>query len=95
MRLFIDVEGSDFYGGTHGAPQNFEVEREDSCWKRFETDLAWTPQGEPVLRLRGYATWDVVYERLSEGTALEEDFQSIEDLARYLERCLVPSTAKS
>ncbi len=93
IRLFIDVRGesdfeaSDFYGGTCGACTNFEVEREDGQWKRFETDLAWTPKGEPVLWLREYTTWDVVYDRMSDGLPLEEEIECIEDLAAYLEKC--------
>jgi hypothetical protein len=54
---------------------------------RFETDLAVTPAGEPVMRLRDYCTWEVVYERTSEGTPLDERMECIEDLAAYLERC--------
>lgn len=88
-RLYIDVVDGVFYGGTCAASQNFEVEREDGRWMRFETDLATTPAGELVLRLRGYSTWDVVYERISEGTPIEEKMESIEDLAAFLERCFV------
>jgi hypothetical protein len=40
--------------------------------------------------LRDYATWDVVYERVSQGTPIEEEIETIEDLAFYLERCLAP-----
>ena len=87
IRLFIDVEGQNYYGGTVGAPANFEVEREGDRWMRFETDLARTPHGEPVLRLRDYATWDVVCERISEGSPIDERIECIEDLAAYLERC--------
>jgi hypothetical protein len=76
-----------FYGGTSGACTNFEVEREGGRWMRFETDLATTPAGELVLRLRGYSTWDVVYERISKGTPIDETVESIEDLAAFLERC--------
>ncbi len=51
IQLYIDVEGSGFYGGTTGADTDFEVDREDGQWKRFETDLAKTPGGELILRL--------------------------------------------
>ena len=89
IRLYIDVVDGVFYGGTCGASQNFEVEREGDRWMRFETDLATTPAGELVLRLRGYSTWDVVYERISKGTPIDETVESIEDLAAFLERCFV------
>jgi len=78
-----------FYGGTCGASTNFEVERESDRWMRFETDLASTPAGELVLRLRGYSTWEVVYERISKGTPIVEKMECIEDLAAFLERCFV------
>jgi predicted RNA-binding Zn-ribbon protein involved in translation (DUF1610 family) len=87
IRLFIDVEEAGFYGGTSAASTNFEVEREGGQWKRFETDIATTPKGEPVLRLRAYTTWDVVYERISDGLPIEEKIETVEDLAAYLERC--------
>jgi len=88
IRLCIDVEGSDFWGSTSGASKNFEVACEDGRWMRFPTELARTAQGDLVLRLRGMTTWDVVYERTSEGVPLKEGIQSLEDLAAYLERCL-------
>jgi hypothetical protein len=87
IRLYIDVEGSEFFGGTCGACNDFEVTRECDRWMRFETSPAWTANGEPVLRLLGYSTWDVVYERISEGTPLDEEIKCIEDLAAFLERC--------
>ena len=87
IRLYIDVVGHNYYGGTVGASANFEVDREGDQWKRFETDLARTPKGELVLRLRGYTTWDVVYERISEGSPIDDRIECIEDLAAYLERC--------
>jgi hypothetical protein len=87
IRLYIDVVDGVFYGGTCGAPANFEVERESDRWMRFETDLSTTPAGELVLRLRGYSTWDVVYERVSDGTPIDEKLDSVEDLAAFLERC--------
>jgi hypothetical protein len=87
IRLHIDVVDGEFYGGTCAACTNFEVVREGSQWKRFETDLAKTPRGEPVLRLRAYTTWDVVYERTSDGLPIDEKIETVEDLAAYLERC--------
>jgi hypothetical protein len=88
IRLYIDVVDGVFYGGTCGAPVNFEVERESDRWMRFETDLATTSAGELVLRLRGYSTWDVVYERISDGTPIDEKLESVEDLAAFLETML-------
>lgn len=87
IRLYIDVVDGVFYGGTSGAGANFEVEQEDGRWMRFETDLAVTPAGEPVMRLREYSTWEVVYQRTGEGKPLDERMKRIEDLAAYLERC--------
>lgn len=88
IRLYIDVADDVLYGGCCGAPQNFEVEREGDRWMRFETVLATTPAGEPVMRLRDYSTWEVVYERVGEGLRLDERMESIEDLAAFLERSL-------
>jgi hypothetical protein len=88
IRPYIDLVDGAFYGGTCGACANFEVEREGGRWMRFETDLAATPAGEPVMRLRDYSTWEVVYERTSEGTPIDESIESIEDLVAYLERCV-------
>ena len=87
IRLYIDVVDGVFYGGTCGACSNFEMERDGGGWMRFETDLATTPAGEPVLRLREYSAWEVVYERISEGTPIDEKMESIEDLAAFLEKC--------
>jgi len=87
IRLYIDVEGPNYYGGTVGASANIEVDRDGEKWMRFETDLARTPKGELVLRLREYTTWDVVYERISEGSPIDDRIECIEDLAAYLERC--------
>jgi hypothetical protein len=87
IRLYIDVVDGVLYGGTSGACSNFEVEQEGGRWMRFETDLAATPAGELVLRLRGYSTWEVVYERISEGTPIEEMIECIDDLAAFLEGC--------
>ena len=88
IRLYIDVVDGEFYAGTCGASTNFEVGRESDRWMRFETDLATTPAGELVMRLRRYSTWEVVYERISEGMPIEEKIETLEDLAAYLERCL-------
>jgi hypothetical protein len=88
MRLYIDVVDGVFNGGTCGACDNFEVEREGGRWMRFETDLAATPAGEPVMRLRDYSTWEVVYERTGESRPLDEKMESIEDLVAYLEKCV-------
>jgi hypothetical protein len=52
----------------------------------IETALATTPAGEPVMRLRGYSTWEVVYERIGEGLPLDERMECIEDLAAFLVR---------
>lgn len=87
IKLYIDVVDGVFYGGTCGAESNFEVEQEGECWMRFETDLAVTPAGEPVMRLREYSTWEVVYQRTGESMPIDERIESIEDLAMYLERC--------
>ncbi len=87
IRLYIDVVDGVFYAGTCGASQNFEVEREGDRWMRFLTDLATTPAGELVMRLREYSTWEVVYKRVSEGQPIGENVESIEDLAAFLERC--------
>jgi hypothetical protein len=87
IRLYIDVVDGVFYGGICGGGANFEVEQEGDCWMRFETDLAVTPAGEPVMRLREYSTWEVVYQRTGEGRPINEKMECIEDLAAYLERC--------
>ena len=55
---------------------------------RYEIEMAWTPKGEPVLRLRNYSCWDLVYDRISDGTQIDEKIETICDLAEYLERCL-------
>jgi len=33
------------------------------------------------MRLRRYSTWEVVYERISEGKPIEEKIETLEDLA--------------
>jgi hypothetical protein len=88
IRLYIDVEGHEIYGGTCGAECDIEVEQENGQWMRYTSVVASTPAGEPVLRLRGYSTWDVVYERASKGMPLDEELHCIEDLAAFLERCI-------
>lgn len=88
IRLYIDIEGPDFSGGTAGAREDFEVALVEGRWRRFETAIARTPRGELVIRLRGGATLEMVYERLGEGEIIEERIECIEDLANYLERCL-------
>ncbi len=55
---------------------------------RYEIEMAWTPKGEPVLRLRNYSCWDLVYDRISDGTQIDEKIETICDLVEYLERCL-------
>jgi hypothetical protein len=87
IRLYIDLEDGELYGGTCGAESDFELARDEGQWMRYATVLASTPAGEPVLRLYGYSTWDVVFERVSEGVPLEVKLETIEDLAAYLERC--------
>ena len=87
-RLYIDAVGNDFYGGIVGACRNFEVEKEDDIWKCYPTDLAQTPKGELIIRLRGGTTWDIVYERCGAGMPLDDEIVSLEDLAAYLERCM-------
>lgn len=86
--LYIEVEGPEFFGGITGAVEDFEVALVDGKWRRFETVLARTPKGELVMRLRGGTTLEMVYERLGEGEIIDEEMAGIEDLAKYLERCL-------
>ena len=96
IRLFInaqideEVDGGRiaFSGGAVGDCPSFEVRRENGQWMRYEIEMAWTPKGEPVLRLRNYSCWDLVYDRISEGTQIDEDIKTIEGLAEYLERCI-------
>ena len=96
IRLFInaqideEVDGGRiaFSGGAVGDCPNFEVRRENGQWMRYEVEMAWTLKGEPVLRLRNCSCWDLVYDRISDGTQIDEKIETIEDLAEYLERCL-------
>ena len=85
MRLYIDIADGELSGGTSGCPRNYEVAKEDGRWMLYETEIASTPAGEPVLRLYAYTTWDVVYERVSSGRPVEEEIEGIEDLASFLE----------
>ena len=98
IRLFIDVQidekkegrGMVFSGGATGACQNFELRQEGGQWMRYEMEIAWTAKGEPVLRLmRDYSSWDLVYNCVSNGRPVDERIDSIEELAEYLERCLI------
>lgn len=88
IRLYIDVEGPEFFGGTAGAREDFEVALVEGRWTRFETALATTPKGELVIRLREGTTFEMVYERVGAGELIEERIDCIEDLANYLERCV-------
>jgi hypothetical protein len=88
VRLYIDVVDGVLYGGCCGGSQDFEVERESDRWMRFETVVATTPAGEPVMRLRDCSTWEVVYERTGQALPLDERMESIEDLAAFLEKSL-------
>ncbi|HPC88809.1 MAG TPA: hypothetical protein PLN19_02135 [Methanothrix sp.] len=85
-RLYIDLAGGELCGGACGCSRNFEVAKEDGSWMLYETDIAKTPAGEPVMRLYAFTTWDVVYERISEGRPVEDGIEGIEDLAGLLER---------
>ncbi|HON35609.1 MAG TPA: hypothetical protein PLY52_04785 [Methanothrix sp.] len=82
--------GMVFSGGATGACQNFELRQEGGQWMRYEMEIAWTAKGEPVLRLmRDYSSWDLVYNCVSNGRPVDERIDSIEELAEYLERCLI------
>ncbi len=82
--------GMVFSGGATGACQNFELRQEGGQWMRYEMEIAWTAKGEPVLRLmRDYSSWDLVYNCVSNGRPVDERIASIEELAEYLERCLI------
>jgi hypothetical protein len=87
IRLYIEIEGDEFRGGICGTSGDIEIVREEGKWMRYATSPAWTAAGEPVLLLRGYTTWEMVYERISEGVPLDEEIETIEDLALCLERC--------
>lgn len=84
MRLYIEVRGSSFLGGLTGVSGSFEVALEDGFWKRFPTDLAYTPEGDLRMRLRDFSILEVVLERVGDGVPLEAEISCIEDLAAYL-----------
>jgi hypothetical protein len=42
IRLYMEVDGSEFRGGVTGAREDFEVALEGGQWKRFQTDLAYS-----------------------------------------------------
>lgn len=88
IRLYIQVEGSEFYGGVSGTDDDFELVKAEGCWMRYSCHPAWTSAGEPKLILRGYSTWEAVYERMPEGARVQEKLASIEDLAAFLERSI-------
>jgi hypothetical protein len=88
IRLYMEVDGSEFRGGVMGAREDFEVALEGGQWKRFQTDLAYSPDGNLVLRLREYTTLDIVTRRIGDSVPIAEEMSSIEDLAAYLERCI-------
>jgi hypothetical protein len=87
IRLYMEVDGSEFRGGVTGAGEDFEVTLEGGQWMRFRTDMAYSPEGNLILRLREFATLETVVQRVGEGVAIVEEITSIEDLAAYLERC--------
>lgn len=88
VAIYIDVDSSEFWGGITGTSESFEIAREDGKWKRFCIDLVETPEGELLIRLLGFTTWDLVFERISDGEPIDEKIETIEDLAAYLERHL-------
>ena len=49
MRLYIEIADGELSGGTRGCPRNYEVAKEDGRWMLYETEIASTPAGEPVL----------------------------------------------
>ncbi len=87
-RLYIEVRGSAFLGGLTGGSESFEVTLEDGIWKRFPTNLAYTPEGDLRMRLRDYSILEVVLERVGDGVPLEAEISCIEDLAAYLMGCI-------
>jgi hypothetical protein len=89
IRLYIQVDGCEFYGGISGTGSDFELAREGSRWIRYPSQPAWTAAGEPVLILRGCSTWDAVYERAAEGEEVCKTLASIEELAAFLERSVL------
>lgn len=89
VKLYIEIDGDEFRGGICGTSSDFEIARVDGIWKRYSISPSWTPAGEPVLLLRGYSTWEQIYERVSEGALLDEEIETIEDLALCLEKYMV------
>lgn len=94
IRLYIVVksskealEFSEFYGGVTGAREDFEVAADSGRWMRFRTDMAYTPDGNLILRLRDYITLGTVIRRTGDGMEIAEQIDSIEDMVAYLERC--------
>jgi hypothetical protein len=83
----MEVNGSEIRGGVSGTGDDFEVALDGNRWKRYQTDLAYSPDGNLVLKLRDYTTLETVIRRIGEGRAIDEEIRSIEDLAAYLERC--------
>ncbi len=87
IRLYIDIDDNEFWGGVIGTDKDFEVALLDGRWKRFDTGPAET-NGEPHIQLIEYSILDLVIERIDEGVPIYEDIETIDDLAKYLERCL-------
>jgi hypothetical protein len=85
IRLYIDIDGQEFHGGMTGARENFEVALEEGEWKRFDTVLACSPDGEVILRLIDCSTWELVIDRVGAGVPIKDCMDTIEDLAEYLE----------
>lgn len=89
IMLHIDIEESEFRGGVRGTTKDFEISREDGVWKRFDTDLAYTPDGHLCLRLKEFKALDVITERTGECEPVIVEINTVEDLAAYLEECAV------
>jgi hypothetical protein len=88
VKIYIEIDGEELRGGICGTSSDFEIAREDGVWRRYAISPAWTDAGEPTLILRGYSTWELVYERISEGVPLDEEIKTIEDLAVCIEKYL-------
>jgi hypothetical protein len=87
IRLYIDIEDVGFYGGVTVTGKDFEVALIDGKWRRFDTEPAQV-DGEPVIRLIEYSTWDLVLERVGDGLSIDHNINTIDDMAMYLERCI-------
>ncbi len=87
IRLYIDIGDDELYGGVTGTSEDFELALVDGRWMRFDTEPAQT-DGEPHITLIEYTTLDLVIERVGDGTPIEENIATIDDLAMYLERCI-------